>query len=115
MFCAENEKWTIASQKFVFAKGQGDSSIMRALSETIPVSILEKLNKNLERNVLPDEIYSRKSKELLKSRQSLFLQLSGAYQKRDTLILENISQKALEKKNKGRRKENQGNSKKDRR
>lgn len=98
IFCAENEKWTIASQKFVFAKGQGDSSIMRALSETIPVSILEKLNKNLERSVLPDEIYSRKSKELLKSRQSLFLQLSGAYQKRDTLILENISQKALEKK-----------------
>ena len=98
MFCVENEKWTIASQKFVFAKGQGDSSIMRALSETIPVSILEKLNKNLERNVMPDEIYSRKSKELLKSRQSLFLQLSSAYQKRDTLFLENISQKALEKK-----------------
>lgn len=98
LFCAENAKWTIAAQKFDFAKGQNDSSINRALSETIPVSILEKLNKNLERNVLPDEVYSRKSKELLKSRQSLFLQLSSAYQKRDALFLENISQKALEKK-----------------
>lgn len=98
IFGAENAVWTIASQKFVFAKGQSDSSINKALSETIPVSILEKLNKNLERNVMPDEIYSRKSKELLKSRQSLFLQLSSAYQKRDTLFLENISQKALEKK-----------------
>lgn len=98
IFGAENAKWTIAAQKFDFAKGQSDSSINRALSETIPVSILEKLNKNLERNVLPDEIYSRKSKELLKSRQSLFLQLSSAYQKRDALFLENISQKALEKK-----------------
>ena len=57
MFCVENAKWTIAAQKFDFAKGQSDSSINRALSETIPVSILEKLNKNLERNVLPDEIY----------------------------------------------------------
>ena len=98
IFGAENAVWTIASQKFVFAKGQSDSSINKALSETIPVSILEKLNKNLERNVMPDEIYSRKSKELLKSRQSLFLQLSSAYQKRDTLYVENISQKALEKK-----------------
>lgn len=98
LFCAENAKWTIAAQKFDLAKGQNDSSINRALSETIPVSILEKLNKNLERNVLPDEVYSRKSKELLKSRQSLFLQLSSAYQKRDALFLENISQKALEKK-----------------
>lgn len=98
IFCTEKSNWTIASQKFVFAKGQSDSSINKALSETIPVSILEKLNKNLERNVMPDEIYSRKSKELLKSRQSLFLQLSSAYQKRDTLFLENISQKALEKK-----------------
>lgn len=98
IFCTEKSNWTIASQKFVFAKGQRDSSINKALSETIPVSILEKLNKNLERNVMPDEIYSRKSKELLKSRQSLFLQLSSAYQKRDTLFLENISQKALEKK-----------------
>ena len=98
IFGDENAVWTIASQKFVFAKGQSDSSINRALAETIPISILEKLNKNLERNVMPDEIYSRKSKELLKSRQSLFLQLSSAYQKRDTLFLENISQKALEKK-----------------
>ena len=98
IFCTEKSNWTIASQKFVFAKGQSDSSINKALSETIPISILEKLNKNLERNVMPDEIYSRKSKELLKSRQSLFLQLSSAYQKRDTLFLENISQKALEKK-----------------
>ena len=98
IFGDENAVWTIASQKFVFAKGQSDSSINKALAETIPISILEKLNKNLERNVMPDEIYSRKSKELLKSRQSLFLQLSSAYQKRDTLFLENISQKALEKK-----------------
>ena len=98
MFCVENAKWTIASQKFGFAKGQSDSSVNRALGETIPVFILEKINKNLERNVLPDEVCSRKSKELLKTRQSLFLQLSSAYQKRDALFLENISQNALEKK-----------------
>lgn len=98
MFCVENPKWTIASQKFGFAKGQSDSSVNRALGETIPVFILEKINKNLERNVLPDEVYSRKSKELLNTRQSLFLQLSSAYQKRDALLLENISQNALEKK-----------------
>ena len=98
MFCVENAKWTIASQKFGFAKGQSDSSVNRALGETIPVFILEKINKNLERNVLPDEVCSRKSKELLNTRQSLFLQLSSAYQKRDALLLENISQNALEKK-----------------
>ncbi len=98
IFCAEKSKWIIASQKFDFAKGQEDVSVNKALSETIPVSILEKLSSSLERNVYPDELYNRESKTLLKERQSLFLQLSSAIKKRDSYVVQNLSEKSLQAK-----------------
>lgn len=98
IFCAEKAKWIIASQKFDFAKGQKDVSVNKALSETIPVSILEKLSSSLERNVYPDELYNRESKTLLKERQSLFLQLSSAIKKRDSYVVQNLSEKSLQAK-----------------
>lgn len=97
-FCEEKQKWTIAVQKFTFAKGQEKFSVNNALAETIPVAIAEKLSNNLERNILPDELYERESRKLLKNRQDLFLQLSSEYKKRDALVLQNFSENALKSK-----------------
>lgn len=97
-FCEEKPKWTIALQKFSFARGQEKISVNAALAESLPVAVAEKISANLERNVLPDELYDREYKKLLKKRQDLFLQLSSEYKKRDALVLQNFSENELKSK-----------------
>ena len=89
---ATTSNWVIAAEKFSYKKSQSQNAVTDAVSETIPVSILEKFSQNLERNVLPDERYSREEYNSRKERQSLYLQLSSAYKKRDALFLQNLSE-----------------------
>lgn len=94
-FYAEDKKWVIAAQKFTYTKGQVEDSVTKATAETIPISILEKLNKTLERNIYPDEKLSRTKYQSRTERQSLFMQLTSEYKKRDSLVLYNYSESKM--------------------
>lgn len=90
-------KWTIAALKFEYAKGQSQNAVTQATATSLPSDILEKMNKTLERNVYPDEKLERTRYKLRTERQSLYLQLTSEYNKRDAIVLNNYSQAKLEK------------------
>ena len=95
LFYAEDKNWVIAAQKFTYTKGQVEDSVTKATAEIIPISILEKLNKTLERNIYPDEKLNRTKYQSRTERQSLFMQLSSEYKKRDSLVLYNYSESKM--------------------
>ena len=87
----EDEKWVIAAQKFIYARGQTKNAVTSNIEETIPINILEKISRSLERNIMPNERFERENYKLRTERQSLYLQLSSEYKKRDSLVLNNYS------------------------
>lgn len=92
------ETWTIAAQKFTYAKGQKQSVVTDATAVMFSARILEKLNVSLYRTIPVDENLERLRFTSRKERSSLFLQLSSAIQKRDAVVLQNYSDKELKKK-----------------
>lgn len=94
LFC-ESGKWTIAAQKFKYARGQTEGAVQSGMAEMLPSAILENLNRSLQRNVMPDEQLERSLYKLRTDRQSLYLQLSSEYKKRDALVLTNYSDSKL--------------------
>lgn len=87
----EDGKWVIAAQKFIYARGQTKNAVTSNIEETIPTNILEKISRSLERNIMPNERFERENYKLRTERQSLYLQLSSEYKKRDSLVLNNYS------------------------
>lgn len=87
----EDEKWVIAAQKFIYARGQTKNAVTSNIEETIPINILEKISRSLERNIMPNERFERENYKLRTERQFLYLQLSSEYKKRDSLVLNNYS------------------------
>ncbi len=87
--------WTVAAEKFNYSRGQNEDSVTSSIAETLPAEILEKLSQSIKRNVLPDEQCERNTYKLRTERQSLYIQLSGEYKKRDSIILNNYSQSKL--------------------
>ena len=90
LFC-ENGKWVIAAQKFVPDLSIASDVVNDKTAELIPSDILEKIGYSATRNVFPDERFERTKYKLRTERQSLFLQLSAEYKKRDSLVLSNYS------------------------
>lgn len=88
-------KWTIAAQKFSYARGQKSNSVTESTAEMIPSGILEKLSKSFERNVMPDERFERTRYSLRTERQSLYLQLNSEYQKRDSIVLNDYTESQI--------------------
>lgn len=88
---SESGKWVIAAQKFEIASGTENNTVNDKTSELLPADILEKIGDTIIRNVLPDEQFERSKYKLRTERQSLFLQLSAEYKKRDSLVLANYS------------------------
>jgi len=91
----ETGKWVIAAQKFQYTRGQTEGAVQSGVSEMLPSAILENLNRSLQRNVMPDEQLERNLYKLRTERQSLYLQLSSEYKKRDALVIENYSDTKL--------------------
>lgn len=87
----EDGKWVISAQKFIYARGQTKNAVTSNIEETIPINILEKISRSLERNIMPNERFERENYKLRTERQSLYLQLSSEYKKRDSLVLNNYS------------------------
>ena len=94
LFC-ENGKWVIAAQRFVPDSGLENDSVNTKTSEMLPSDILEKIGTTIVRNVVPDEQFERTKYKLRTERQSLFLQLSAEYKKRDSLVLNHTSELRL--------------------
>ena len=94
LFC-ENGKWVIAAQKFVPDLSIASDVVNDKTAELIPADILEKIGYSAMRNVYPDERFERTKYKLRTERQSLFLQLSAEYKKRDALVLSNYSDMKL--------------------
>ena len=92
---SESGKWTIAAQKFKYSIGQTEGAVQSGMAEMLPVTILENLNRSLQRNVMPDEELERSLYKLRTERQSLYLQLSSEYKKRDALVISNYSDAKL--------------------
>lgn len=87
----ENSRWIIAAQKFVPDSSVPADAVNDKTAELIPSDILEKIGYSAIRNVYPDERFERTKYKLRAERQSLFLQLSAEYKKRDALVLSNYS------------------------
>ena len=90
LFC-ETSKWVIAAQRFIYSRGQTKNAVTSNIEETIPSDILEKISTSIKRNIMPDERFERSNYKLKTERQSLYLQLSSEYKKRDSLVLNNYS------------------------
>lgn len=95
--CSAENNWVIAVQKFSYTQGQKTNAVTDATSESLPADILEKLNKTLNRNIYPDERLERTRYKLRTERQSLYLQLTSEYKKRDSLLLNDYSSAKLKK------------------
>ena len=91
----ESGKWTVAAQKFNYSRGQQEGAVQEGTASMLPSEILENLNRTLQRNVMPDEQLERDRYKLRTERQSLYLQLSSEYKKRDSLVLNNYSEAKL--------------------
>ena len=88
----EDGKWVIAAQRFTPDAGLSADAVNSKTSELLPADILEKIGDAVVRNVYPDEQLERTKYKLRTERQSLFLQLSAEYKKRDSLVLSNYSE-----------------------
>lgn len=89
--------WTVGAQEFSFTRNQSDS-VSQGIARMFPVRILEKLSSGLYRNVTQDELLARELYKINQDNNSLFLQLSAAVKKRDSLVTQNYSARELEKK-----------------
>ena len=94
LFC-ESGKWVIAAQKFEVNAGTENNTVNDKTGELLPSDILEKIGDSIIRNVFPDEQFERTKYKLRTELQSLFLQLSAEYKKRDSLVLANYSEYKL--------------------
>ena len=92
---AETGKWTVASKKFSYARGQSKTAVSDSTAELLSADIMEKMSRSLKRNVMPDELSERTLYKLRTERQSLYLQLSSEYKKRDALFLNDYSEAKL--------------------
>ena len=92
---SESYVWTVGAEKFKYSRGQKEDAVTSSIAETIPSEILEKLSNSIKRNVMPDEQYERTAYKLRTERQSLYLQLSSEYKKRDSVVINTISDSKL--------------------
>ena len=92
---SESYVWTVGAEKFKYSKGQKEDAVTSSIAETIPSEILEKLSNSIKRNVMPDEQYERTAYKLRTERQSLYLQLTSEYKKRDSIVINTISDSKL--------------------
>jgi len=94
VFC---EDYVIAAEQFEYTRGQTTNAVTDATAELLPQQILSNINSQLMRSVMPDEQLERSRYAARQERYSLYLQLSSEYKKRDSLVLNNYSEKELKK------------------
>ncbi|GMO49515.1 MAG: lipoprotein [Treponemataceae bacterium] len=78
--------WVLGAEAFSVPAGAAQAVVSAA--GLIPQIMLDYFETNIERAILPDELTARYLHELLTRRQSLYLELSAAVQRRDKLIFD---------------------------
>lgn len=102
---ADNSKqWTFGAMKFQLNRGQKEDSVTEAEKSMLPKGILENLSSSDMRFIDTEESLDRTLYELKKERTSLYLQLVSETRKRDSLLLNNYSDGALQRKIKAQEK-----------
>lgn len=91
------EDWVLAAKKFEFAQKKKRDVSEEELSSLIPQLLLEQISEGLVRKTSSKEMMNRTLESYLVERQSLFLQLSKEYKKRDSLVLTTDNKKKLDK------------------
>lgn len=98
------EDWILAAKKFDFSQNKKRDVSEDELASLVPQLILEQISEGIVRNTSSKEMMDRTLETYLVERQSLFLQLSKEYKKRDSLVLtiekENKLRKAIDAQNK---------------
>ena len=89
--------WVLAAREFTFTQKGSHSDAEKSLCKMIPALILEQLNTEARRVPPVDEMNARKYESLLQERQSLFLELSAAVKKRDSVIVQETNARKIQK------------------
>lgn len=99
-FCcySADSKWILAAESFSYSQKNMTSAFDTSISKALPSLILEQMVENLKRRPRSQELLDRELYDLQKKRISLFLQLSGEVQKRDSVLLNDYSDKVLNSK-----------------
>ena len=100
VFCcySADSKWILAAESFSYSQKNMTSAFDTSISKALPSLILEQMVENLKRRPRSQELLARELYDLQKKRISLFLQLSGEVQKRDSVLLNDYSDKVLNSK-----------------
>lgn len=91
-----SRSWILGAEQFTFAQKKERTKPEEEASKILPMLIMEKISSNSERRIPQSESLDRVLDTLLKERLSLFLELSAAEKKRDSLILNNYSNATLQ-------------------
>ncbi len=94
----KDPEWILAAEAFTFSQRGAGGGANEASLKVLPTLILEQVAENLTRMPRALEQLDRIEYDLQKERTSLFLQLSSAVQKRDSLVLGDLSSWRLAKK-----------------
>ena len=89
--------WVLAAREFTFTQKGSHSDAEKSLCKMMPALILEQLNTEARRVPPVDEMNARKYESLLQERQSLFLELSAAVKKRDSVIVQETNARTIKK------------------
>lgn len=94
-FFSYGEDWVLGAEKFSFTQNASVGSAQNEMASLLPKLILEQISTSSRRLPSATELYDRKKETLLTERISLFLQLSAAVKKRDSLFLSESNSKKL--------------------
>ena len=89
---AEEKKWTVSAVEFTYSQDIKRNDYEKSLLKAIPQLILDQLNGLKSRNVPSSEVFDREIDKYIKERLALFLELSSETKKRDSYVLQNISE-----------------------
>lgn len=93
----EGATWTLAAEQFALQGGGGHSDAELAAAALLPQLLLELVADGAVRVPLEEELLQRRLYDLQSERIALFLELSAAVKKRDSLVLQDVSERKLRK------------------
>ncbi|MBO4319671.1 MAG: hypothetical protein J5857_04305, partial [Treponema sp.] len=90
--------WVLGAREFNFTQKGFHSEAEKSLLKMIPSLILEQLNTEASRVPPVEEMNARQYESLLQARQALFLELSAAIKRRDSVVVQETNQRTIKKK-----------------
>lgn len=92
---AAADDWVLAAKEFTFSEESSSRNVNQNLTSILPALVMEKISQNFSRTTTNEELLNRALSTYLTGRQSLFLSLSSAVKKRDSLVLTESNERSL--------------------